>query len=121
MKKKILVVEDNDCNRRLVTDILRHFGYTVLQAADGIQALEMTEKNHPDLILMDMQMPIMDGFDCIRALRADEKTAGIKIVAVTSFAMAEEKNRILETGVDKYLAKPIDTRTLPKIVKQMIG
>jgi two-component system, cell cycle response regulator DivK len=121
MKKKILVVEDNECNRRLVTDILRHFGYTVAQATDGSMALKMVEKYCPDLILMDMQMPVMDGFEAIKQLRNDEKTSGIKIIAVTSFAMAEEKERILATGVDQYIAKPIDTRKLPKIVKKMIG
>jgi len=121
MKKKILVAEDNECNRRLVTDILRHYGYVVIQANDGRQALELADQHDPDLILMDMQMPVMDGFEAIKQLRINAKTAGIKIIAITSFAMSEEKKLILATGVDKYMAKPIDTRKLPKVVRQMLG
>ena len=121
MNKKVLVVEDNELSMVLVTDILRHHGYEVIQATNGSQGLELARGHSPDLILMDIQMPVMDGFEAISQLKADEKTAGIKIVAVTSFAMAEEKKRVLETGADEYIAKPIDTRKLPVIVQQLIG
>lgn len=121
MRKKILVVEDNECNMRLLTDLLRHYGYSVIQAINGLEAIHSARNNSPDLIMMDMQMPVMDGFDAIKQLREDERTARIKIIAVTSFAMSEEKQRILKTGVDHYLAKPINTRKLPQIIKKIIG
>jgi CheY-like chemotaxis protein len=73
-----------------------------------------------DLILMDMQMPIMSGYEAVKMLRAEEKTAGIKIIAVTSFALSEERDKILATGVDGFIAKPIDTRQFPHIIQQMI-
>ena len=120
MKKKILVAEDNERNMRLMTDILRHYGYKVIQAINGLQAVELAKKHHPDLILMDMEMPVMDGFEAIKILRSDAITAGIKIVAVTSFALIEEKERILATGADEFTAKPIDTREFPKIVERIL-
>ena len=121
MNKKILVVEDNELSMLLMVDILRHHGYKVIQATNGSQGLELARDHSPDLILMDMQMPVMDGFEAIEKLRADKETAGIKIVAVTSFAMAEEKRRVFETGADEYISKPIDTRQIPLIVQRMIG
>jgi CheY-like chemotaxis protein len=121
MRKKILVVEDDEASRSLVTDVLRHVGYQVLQAENGLQALEMTEKHHPDLILLDIRMPVMDGFECIKKLRANVETDKIKIIAITASVMIEEKDLILATGVEKYLSKPIDICSLPKLVKKMIG
>lgn len=120
MSKTILVVEDNELNRQLMVDLLGHYGYEVLEASNGVQALLLARRHHIDLILMDMQMPIMSGFEAVKMLRTDEKTAGMKIVAVTSFALAEEKERILETGVDEFITKPIDTREFPKIIERVL-
>jgi len=120
MAGTILVVEDNAMNMRLMADLLGHYGYEVLEAGNGLQAMMLVHQHHVDLILMDMQMPIMNGFECVKMLRTNEKTAGIKIVAVTSLAMDEDKARILETGVDELITKPIDTREFPKIVKQLL-
>jgi len=122
MKKRILVAEDNERNMRLMTEILRHYGYQVIQAINGLQAVELARKHHPDLILMDMEMPVMDGFEAIKILRSDEITSGIKIIAVSSFAMIEEKERILAIGVDEFVAKPIDTREFRKLwIGSLIG
>jgi CheY-like chemotaxis protein len=120
MPGTILVVEDNAMNMRLMADLLGHYGYEVLEAGNGLQAMMLVHQHHVDLILMDMQMPIMNGFECVQMLHANEKTAGIKIVAVTSLAMDEDKARILETGVDELITKPIDTREFPNIIKQLL-
>ena len=121
MAKTILVAENSEMNRRLLVELLGHYGYEVLEAANGVQALLLVRSQPIDLILMDMQMPVMSGYEAVLTLRADEKTAGIKIIAITSFAMAEERERILATGVNAFIAKPIDTRELPAIVQRIIG
>ena len=120
MPGTILVVEDNEMNMRLMSDLLAYYGHQVLEAANGLQAMMMVHQHPIDLVLMDMQMSIMNGFECVKMLRANEKTAGIKIVAVTSFAMDEEKSQILATGVDEFISKPIDTREFPKIVENLL-
>lgn len=120
MPGTILVVEDNEMNMRLMSDLLVFYGHQVLEAANGLQAMMLAHQHPIDLVLMDMQMPIMNGFESVKMLRANEKTAGIKIIAVTSFAMDEEKSLILETGVDEFISKPIDTREFPKIVERLL-
>jgi two-component system cell cycle response regulator DivK len=120
MAKTILVVEDNELNLQLMVSLLGHYGYEVLEACNGAQAMLIARRQPIDLILMDMQMPIMSGYEAVKMLRAEEKTAGIKIIAVTSFALSEERDKILATGVDGFIAKPIDTRQFPHIIQQMI-
>ena len=120
MPKTILVVEDNELNLQLMVAILGHYGYEVLEARNGAQAMLIARNQPIDLILMDMQMPIMSGYEAVKMLRAEKKIAGIKIIAVTSFALSEEKTRILATGVDGFIAKPIDTREFPRIIQQML-
>jgi len=120
MAKTILIVEDNEQNLQLLVELLSHYGYEVLEARNGLQALHLAGSRHLDLILMDMQMPIMSGFEAVKKLRDDEKTAGIKIIALTSFALIVEKERILATGVDGFITKPIDTRDFPKIVAKIL-
>jgi len=109
MAKTILVVEDNELNLQLMVALLGHYGYVVLEARNGAQAVLIARRQPIDLILMDMQMPIMSGYEAVKMLRSEEKIAGIKIIAVTSFALSEEKDKILATGVDGFIAKPIDT------------
>ena len=121
MPKTILVVEDNDLNLQLIVDLLSFHGYTVLEAKNGLEAVLMARKHPVDLILMDMQLPVMSGFESILMLRADEHTAGIIIIAVTSFALEEEKSRVLATGVDGFVTKPIDTREFPKLVERFLA
>lgn len=118
--KKILVVEDNEKNRLLVRDIMKYHGYEVLEAANGIEGIQMAKDHMPDLILMDIQMPVMDGMTASRTIKNDPETRGIKIIALTSFAMKGDREKILEAGFDDYIAKPIDTRQLPEIVKKLL-
>ncbi|MEW6658993.1 MAG: response regulator [Thermodesulfobacteriota bacterium] len=117
MGRKILIVEDNEINRLLMKDVLAYHGYEIFEAANGADGLEKAKACRPDLILMDMQMPVMDGFAAVTLLKADPETRNIKVICITSFAMKGDRERILEAGCDDYVAKPINTRELPKLVK----
>ncbi len=120
MHQKILIVEDNDRNRELVKDILTLRGYEVLEAKDGVEGVAMAGKHRPDLIIMDIQMPVMDGITAAKILKSDPATAAITMIALTSFAMKGDKERFMEAGFDDYIAKPIDTRALPQLVKKYL-
>jgi len=119
--RKILIVEDNEKNRILIRDILQHFGYEVIEAENGEEGIRIAKEQKPVLTLMDMQMPVMDGFKAIKALRADPGTENIKIIAVTSFAMKGDRERVIEIGADDYLPKPLNTRKLMKVIKGILG
>lgn len=121
MSKRILIIEDSEVNRRLMRDVLIYHGFEVIEASNGKEGIELALKQRPDLILLDMQMPVMDGFEVLRVIRDNPDLRGIKIITVTSFAMVGDKERILKAGADDYIAKPIDTRELPKRVKMMLG
>jgi two-component system cell cycle response regulator DivK len=120
MLKKILVVEDNEANRILMRQILKHYGYEVLEATDGVSGLEMARQFMPDLILLDLQMPVMGGFAVIRELRKTPELSKLKVVAVTSFAMKGDREKALEAGFDEYVTKPIDTRKFVELVKNIV-
>ena len=120
MSRKILVVEDNDRNRELVKDILDIQGYHVLEARDGVEGVAMAKEHKPDLVIMDIQMPIMDGITAAKIIKNDPATRGITMIALTSFAMKGDRERFMEAGFDDYIAKPIDTRKLPEIVKKYL-
>lgn len=117
----ILVVEDSPLNRKLVETILRPLGYRLLIAVDGLEAIEMAARERPDLILMDMGLPKMDGYTATRHLKSQPETAGIPIVALTAHAMAEEQERALSAGCDGYITKPIDTRAFPDQVRAFLS
>jgi len=121
MGKKILIVEDNDKNRRLIADILSYYGYDIMEAANGQEGIDLTREFKPDLIFMDMQMPVMDGFTAIKILKNDPMTKHIKIIAITSFAMIGDKERILSAGADEYIPKPVNTMELPERVEKLLG
>jgi two-component system cell cycle response regulator DivK len=121
MPKKILVVEDNEANRILMRQILMYYGYEVLEATDGVSGLEMARERMPDLILLDLQMPVMGGFAVIRELRKTPELSKLKVVAVTSFAMKGDREKALEAGFDEYVTKPIDTRKFVELVKSIIS
>jgi len=121
MPKKILVVEDNEANRMLMRQILQHHGYEVLEAADGAAGLAMAGEHMPDLILLDLQMPVMGGFTVIRELRKMPELSKLKVIAVTSFAMKGDREKALEAGFDEYVTKPIDTRKFVELVKNIIS
>lgn len=121
MIRKILIVEDNDQNRLLLKDVLAYHGFTVLEAADGVQGVRMAREYRPELIFMDLQMPVMDGYAAIAAIKADPATRHIRIIALTSYAMKGDREKVLAAGADEYLAKPLDTRELPGIVRRFLG
>jgi CheY-like chemotaxis protein len=121
VSRKILVVEDNDRNRELVKDILDIYGYHVLEARDGAEGVAMAKEHKPDLVIMDIQMPIMDGITAAKIIKNDPATRGITMIALTSFAMKGDRERFMEAGFDDYIAKPIDTRKLPELVKKYLA
>ena len=120
MAKKILIAEDNENNRLLLKDVLQYYGYEVIEATNGEEAVKTARQQKPDLIFMDIQMPVIDGFTAIKILKRSPSTKHIKIIVVTSSAMAGDKEQIIAAGADKYIAKPINTRELPEIVKSIL-
>jgi len=113
MSAKILVVEDNPTNLKLASDVLEFEGYDILKAVDAEAAQVILAATLPDLILMDIALPGMDGLTFTRKLKAGERTRGIRIVALTAFAMKGDDQKALDAGCDGYITKPIDTRKLP--------
>lgn len=116
----ILIVEDSLLSRKLVETVLRPHGYRLLVAADGEEAIEVATREQPDFILMDLQLPKVSGYDATQRLKSQPETADIPIVALTAYAMAEERERALAAGCDGYITKPIDTRTFPGQVRQYL-
>jgi CheY-like chemotaxis protein len=108
---RILVVEDNPTNRTLMEYLLGAFGHTVLSATDGAEGVAVARRERPDVILMDLQLPGLNGFGALARLRADPATAGLRVIAVTAFAMVGDRDRILAAGFDGYISKPIDPET----------
>jgi CheY-like chemotaxis protein len=121
MKCCILVVEDNPVNMRLVRLILRTHGYSVCQATTGPEALHLLETERPDLILLDMQLPGMDGFTLAARLKSDPATSAIPLVAVTALAMKGDGDRVMAAGCDAYLPKPIDDTELIEVIEQCMA
>ena len=117
----ILIVDDNPTNMKLVSFLLTKKGYQVVCAGGGEEALKVLETFKPALILMDMQMPGIDGFELTRRLKANPATREIVILAVTAYAMKGDEERVRAAGCDGYLVKPIDTRTLPQVVASHLG
>ena len=112
----ILIVEDEPKNLKLVSDLLQRFGYVTIEATDGEQGVELAKARKPDLILMDIMLPKMDGLEATRILKADATTRNIPVLALTSYAMAGDKERMLQAGCDGYLTKPIDIKEFLKTV-----
>ena len=118
--ERILVVDDNPTNMKLVSYILSARGYEVRTAADAQQALAMVETFQPRLILMDLQLPGMDGFEATRRLKGDPRTRDIVVVALTAYAMKGDEEKARAAGCDGYISKPIDTRGLPGRVAEYL-
>ncbi len=116
----VLVVEDNPRNLKLVRDLLEHAGYRTLEASTAEQGLALASEHRPDLVLMDVQLPGMDGVQALGRLRGDPATNGIPVVAVTAFAMKHDRARFLAAGFDGYLEKPISVRAFPGQVAEML-
>jgi two-component system cell cycle response regulator len=105
---RILVAEDDPDNLELITYLLKAFGHETLEAHDGAQALELAQREPPDLVLMDIQMPVMDGYEAVRHLQSDRVCEGTPILAITALAMVGDRDKILQAGFDGYISKPID-------------
>jgi len=114
---RILVVEDNDRNLKLVRDVLQYAGYDVVEARTGEQGVALATADPPDLVLMDLQLPGIDGAEALRQLRAVPATADIPVVALTAFAMKQDRERTERAGFDGYVAKPVSVRALPDQVR----
>jgi two-component system, cell cycle response regulator DivK len=119
--KTILVVDDNFDNRYIASQMLNLNGYTTIDAVNGVQALEVLQRTTPDLILMDLTMPLMDGWEAARRIKAQPRLAHIPILAVTSHAVEEELQRAKASGCDDYLIKPFEYTMLIEKVKANLG
>jgi two-component system cell cycle response regulator DivK len=114
----VLIVEDNDKNMKLVRDILRFKGYRTLEATSGREGVRLALAERPDLVLMDVQLPDIDGVAALQELRADPAAAAMTVVALTAFAMKSDRERFLSAGFDGYITKPISVREFPEQVRQ---
>jgi two-component system, cell cycle response regulator DivK len=116
----VLIIEDNDKNLKLVRDVLQVHGFRTVEATDAESGLEIADDQHPDVILMDIQLPGMDGTQALAHLRARARTADIPVVAVTAFAMAGDAERFRAAGFDGYITKPISVREFPEQVRSCL-
>jgi two-component system, cell cycle response regulator DivK len=115
---RVLVVEDNEKNMRLFRDVLTVKGFSALEATTGAQAVEMALEHRPQLVLMDIRLPDLDGIEALRRLRADERTASIPVLALTAQAMEGDRERFLAAGFDGYLSKPVNVGEFIEVVRQ---
>ncbi len=120
-KKRILVVDDNPRNLKLAFDVLEDAAYEVVEAVNAEEAQSMIDRNLPDLILMDIALPGMDGLTLTRKIKANERTKHIRIIALTAFAMKGDDQKALAAGCDGYITKPIDIHQLPVQVAEILG
>ena len=120
MNHKILIVEDQEDNRTILRDLLGHAGFEVLEAVNGIEGIKAAVRERPDLILMDIQMPEMDGYEAARRIKAEPNAANIPIIAVTSFALSGDEQKARAAGCDDYVTKPFSPRAILEIVKHWL-
>jgi two-component system cell cycle response regulator DivK len=118
---RILLVEDNDMNRDMLSRRLRRRGFEVLIAADGAQGLAMATSEKPHLILMDMSLPVLDGWEATRRLKAASDTGGIPVIGLTAHAMATDRDKCLEAGCDDYDTKPVELGRLLDKIERLLG
>ena len=121
MTKRILVVEDLDDNRQILCDLLSAAGFDLIEAADGESGIAMAQAHKPDLILMDIQLPLIDGYEATRRIKADPALAHIPVIAVTSYALSGDEEKTRAAGCDAYVAKPFSPRQLLSKVRELIG
>ena len=120
MSRRVLVVEDQEDNRRIVRDLLTSAGFEVLEATSGAEGVAMAERECPDLIIMDVQLPGMNGYDATRAIKANPKLAEVPLFIVTSFALAGDEQTAREAGCDAYFAKPVSPMALLAKVRECL-
>jgi CheY-like chemotaxis protein len=116
--EQVLVVEDNEKNMKLFRDVLEASGYRLLEATTGEEALTLAADEQPNLVLMDIQLPDIDGIETLRRLRADARTAATPVIALTAQAMQGDRERFLDSGFDGYISKPVDVLQLVATVRQ---
>jgi len=121
MSKTILIVEDNENNMMLVRDVLQMKGYTVLEATTGTEGVRLTLESKPDLVLIDIQLPDIDGITVFAQIRANEATKGIPLLAVSASVMPDEKQKIISSGFDAYITKPLNMKSFVETVEKFIG
>jgi two-component system, cell cycle response regulator DivK len=117
----VLLVEDNEDNRAIYTTILRHCGHSVAEASTGEEGIRLARELRPGVILMDVAMPGIDGWEATRRLKADPATAAIPVIALTAHAMADDRRRASEVGCDAYLAKPVEPRRVVQEVERLLA
>ena len=115
----ILLADDNAPSRELMREILEACGYDVAEAANGREALDLIRKSPPDIVLLDLQMPVMDGFAVIHAVRSDERLRSLTVIALTASAMLGDKERAIAAGFDSYIAKPISLESVRNQIRQI--
>ncbi len=118
--KRILVVEDNEDNLHLIMVLLQKSGFAILEARDGAEGVELAVKEKPDLILMDIGLPVLDGYEATKRIKAKEETKDIPVIALTSYAMVGDREKALNTGCDGYIEKPINPDTILAEIKKYI-
>lgn len=119
--KTILVAEDRDTSRELIRTLLEHSGYSVLEASNGADAVDLAREASPDLVLLDLQMPIKDGFQVLRELRSEQRFRSTPIVALTASAMQGDKERALTDGFTGYLTKPLSLSAIRKELSRLLN
>jgi two-component system, cell cycle response regulator DivK len=119
--KRILVIEDQDDNRAILRDLLSAAGYDLIEAVDGAEGIAKAEAEKPDLILMDIQMPLIDGYDATRRIKANPDLKAIPIIAVTSYALSGDEAKTRAAGCDGYIAKPYDPREMLRLIRKFLN
>jgi len=115
--KTVLIVEDNELNMKLFHDLLDAHGYNILQTKDGMEALDIAREHHPDLILMDIQLPVLDGYETTRQIRTDPNLKTTPIIAVSSYAMKGDEEKARASGCDHYVTKPYSPIQLLRVIR----
>jgi CheY-like chemotaxis protein len=118
--KTVLIAEDNPVNRELLRELLEMRGYAVIETSNGQEALEQLQKVQPDILLLDLNMPVLDGFGAIERIRKDPGFSGLPVLAVTAYAMRGDREKILSAGFDGYLSKPIDPIFLQQELQRLL-
>ena len=121
MPKTVMIVEDNELNMKLFRDLIEAHGYRTVQTRSGLAAVDLAREHHPDLILMDIQLPEISGLDVTKTLKADPELYRIPVIAVTAFAMKGDEERIREGGCEAYISKPISVTKFIETIKSFLG
>jgi two-component system, cell cycle response regulator DivK len=121
MSRRILVVEDQDDNRRIIRDLLSSVGYEMIEALDGESGVRLAASQRPDLILMDIQLPVLDGYEATRRIRQNPDLDQVPIVAVTSYALSGDDAKAVAAGCNAYVAKPFSPRQLLATIRELLG